>query len=155
MGIGRPDALFSSPNQMGAVRPDATSLALILPVDTRSQGVPQSETGQRDDRQKLISTIGRAILSDPDKNNMIQELQESRYNEDTPLARKQMKKFIHNGTLNALSCTHCRIIYNASIVCATLHWENVLSVGRLARRNTLARKCWKEVSTSTSSGLAC
>ena len=53
MGTGRPDALFSSPTQMGAVRPDATSLALILPVDTRSQGVPQSETDQRDDRQKI------------------------------------------------------------------------------------------------------
>ena len=71
MGSRRPDASGSSPNQMGAVSSGATSLALVLRVDTRSQGVPQSETDQRDDRQVLISTLVRAILSDPDKDNLI------------------------------------------------------------------------------------
>ena len=63
---------------MSAERPDATTLDLVLRVDIRSQGVPHTETDQQDDRSKLISKLVRATLSDLDKDNLIQELQESR-----------------------------------------------------------------------------
>ena len=56
---------------MSVERPDATTLDLVLRVDTRSQGVPQTETDQQDDRSKLISKLVRAILSDLDKDNLI------------------------------------------------------------------------------------
>ena len=56
---------------MSVERPDATALDLVLRVDTRSQGVPQTETDQQDDRSKLISKLVPVILSDLDKDNLI------------------------------------------------------------------------------------
>ena len=75
--------------------PDATSLALVPRVDTRTQGVPKKETDQQDDRQKLIATLVRTILSDPDKDKLIEELQESRYNE-LSLLKEEAKEKIHS-----------------------------------------------------------
>ena len=51
------------------------------------------ETDQQDDRQKLILTLVRAILSDPDKDKLNQELQVSRYNKNTTRSVKGKEKF--------------------------------------------------------------
>ena len=116
MGTGRPDAPCSITNQMGAGRPGATSLAFVPRVDTRSQGVHQTETDQ-DDRQKLIANLLRAILSDADRDELIQELQESRRNEYTPSSEEEKKKKIHSQgntecfdlcvLLEKEQCAHC------------------------------------------------
>ena len=65
----------------------------------------------------------RAILSDPDKDKLIQELQESCHNEYTLLSEEAKKKFIHKGILKALKFAFCRKKYKASIVCALRHLE--------------------------------
>ena len=86
IGTGKPGAWGSSTDQIGAGKPGATSAAVALRVDTRTQGVRQKGADQQDDLQKLIATLVRTLLSDPDKDKLIREMQESRYNEYTPLS---------------------------------------------------------------------
>ena len=81
ISIGEPNESGSSTDKISAEKPDATSLTLVPTVNTRTPGVSQNQTNQQDDRQKLISTLVRTILSDPDKDKLIRELQESRCNE--------------------------------------------------------------------------
>ena len=117
-------------------------LRLSIRIDTRSQGVPQLEGDQQEDRQKLISKLVRTVLSDPDKDNLSQELQESCHKEFTPVSEKARRKFIHKGTLKALNCAHCRKDHNASIFCALRHLKVVLSgvVHFFSRENMQAQK---------------
>ena len=55
----------------------------------------QKETDHQGDRPKMIATLVRTCLSEPDKDKLIQELQESRYNEYTLLSDKAKAK-IHS-----------------------------------------------------------
>ena len=140
--MGSGDLLRVVRAQPRSVRSDPTRLlALVLRVDTRSQGVPQSETDQRDDRQVLISTLVRAILSDPDKDELDSELQESRYNEFTALVRKHRRNFAHKGILKALSCACCQTRHNAPIVSDTRRLETcIANVEQFSRWSTKVQK---------------
>ena len=61
------------------VKLGATPVTMVHRVDTRSQGVPQAESDQEENRKKLIS----AILTDPDKDRLVQEFQSSCNNKFT------------------------------------------------------------------------
>ena len=61
----------------------ATPVTMVHRVDTRSQGVPQAESDEEENRKKLISGMRRAILTDPDKDRLVQECQSSCNNKFT------------------------------------------------------------------------
>ena len=75
----------------------ATSLALVPRVDTRTQGVLRKETDQQDDRQKMIDTLLRTIVSDVEKEKLRWELEESRYNEYALSSVEAKEKFHSQG----------------------------------------------------------
>ena len=61
----------SGTDQIRARKLGATSLVLVPRVDTCTQGVDQKKADQQDDRQKLIATFVRTVLSAPGKDKLI------------------------------------------------------------------------------------
>ena len=153
-----------SSEQESAERPAATSVALVLRIDTRSQGVPeldptrrspkvaletfasnavrskqkdnlirevqvwysestrdlkgvlQLENDQQESRQKLMSRLVRTILSDPNQDNLIRELQDSCHNRYTLLSEEAQQKIHSQGNTKGfescvlsekIQCLHC------------------------------------------------
>ena len=67
-------------------------MTLVFRAHTRTQGVSLKEANQPDEEQKFISGHVRKVISDPNKDELIEELWQSRNNEFTPFSQVVREK---------------------------------------------------------------
>ena len=96
-------------------------MTLVFRARTRTQGVSIKEANQPDEEQKFISEHVRKVFSDPNKDELIEELWQSRNNEFTPFSQVVREKFTHKAIRIALGCACSQ--RRANIVFDTLCFE--------------------------------
>ena len=97
------------------------SQLLWYPINTRYQGVLQTESVQEENRMKLISGIVRRIVSDPDKDKFIEELQISCDSQYTHLSEDAKMKIWLRGNTEGFELHYaiCSKKFNVLTACDT------------------------------------
>ena len=109
----KPEACCSSSDHLSPVKLGATTVAWVPRVDTRSQRVPHAESDEEEHWKKLISGVVRAMLTDPDKDKLVQNLPSRRTRASAKTQRCTFGCGIIQQDSNCANCprkfkcTHC------------------------------------------------